>query len=223
MKGVISPKRGRGAVCKVGGGLEGTERGVIEETASLIPSPVGSRSEVGVGKRSEGPTAEEVCPGSGAPFPEGGSLVPSMESGSSGAAAKSGPHSPRAAGTAAQPGARVGSAAAGPRPLRPPPPALTEVVHGWSSDAGPRLDVALAARLGAAPRRPATFLRPASARNGTRCRAASSATAAAAAARARGRLATPPRARWPRPVADPEHAQSREERKLGVVVATPGG
>lgn len=116
------------------------------------------------------------------------------------------PAQSRAAGTAAQPGARVGSAAAGPRPLRPPPPALTEVVHGWSSDAGPRLDVALAARLGAAPRRPATFPLPASARNGTRCRAASSATAAttaAAAARARGRLATPPCARWPRPPPTP--------------------
>lgn len=36
-------------------------------------------------------------------------------------------------------------------------------------------------------------------------------------------LATPPRARWPRPAADPEHAQSRGEPKLSVAVAPPGG
>lgn len=59
-----------GEVCKVGGGLERTEGSHRRDRQPLRPSPVGSRSEVGVGKRSEGPVAEEVCPGNGAPFPE---------------------------------------------------------------------------------------------------------------------------------------------------------
>lgn len=54
----------------MGGGLERTEGSHRRDRQPLRPSPVGSRSEVGVGKRSEGPVAEEVCPGNGAPFPE---------------------------------------------------------------------------------------------------------------------------------------------------------
>lgn len=151
---------------------------------------------------------------------------PNVASGSLGDAAKRGSRSPgpqapqpsRAPGWDRKPQSPL--AAAGPWPLRLPPPALTEVVHGRSVDAGPRLTVALVDRPGAAPLRPATFPPPASARNGTRCRAAA---ATAAAARTRGGLATPPRARWPRPAADPEHAQSHRGRPMGVVVAPPCG
>lgn len=54
----------------MGGGLERTEASHTEREQPPRPSPGGSRSEVGVGKRSEGPAAEEdVCPGNEAPSP----------------------------------------------------------------------------------------------------------------------------------------------------------